>query len=123
MISYQIYKLVHYFGIFLVTMSLAGLAFAAAQLKSIGEHPWRKMAVISHGVGLFLVLLGGFGMLARLGMTGGLPGWIFAKLGLWALLGGALVIAKRKPAFARPLWIGTIGVALAAAYLGLYKPF
>lgn len=123
MISYQVYKLVHYFGIFLATMALAGLAFVSAQAKSIADHPWRKMAMIAHGGGLFLVLLGGFGMLARLGLTNGLPGWIYGKLGIWVLLGGALVLAKRMPHLAKPLWLGTVAVATAAAYLALYKPF
>jgi hypothetical protein len=121
--SYETYKLIHYSGIFLATTALAGLAFAAALAKSTGDHPWRKFAVIAHGVGLFLVLLGGFGMLARLGLTSGLPGWATGKLVIWALLGGALVVAKRAPGLALPLWLGTVGASLAAAYLALAKPF
>jgi hypothetical protein len=122
-VSYETYKLVHYAGIFLAITALAGLAFVAALSKSIAEHPWRKFAVIAHGVGLFLVLLGGFGMLARLGLTAGLPGWATGKLVIWVALGGALAVAKRAPRLALPLWLGTVLASVGAAYLALTKPF
>lgn len=121
--SYETYKLVHYTGIFLATSALAGLAFVATVAKSIADHPWRKLAVMAHGVGLFLVLLGGFGMLARLGLTAGLPGWATGKLVIWVLLGGALALAKRAPRLALPLWLGTVVASVGAAYLALVKPF
>lgn len=121
--SYETYKLIHYTGIFLATSALAGLAFVSTVAKSFADHPWRKMAVMAHGIGLFLVLLGGFGMLARLGLTAGLPGWVIGKLGIWLLLGGALVVAKRAPRLALPLWLGTVFASVAAAYLALSKPF
>lgn len=123
MIDYPVYKLVHYVGIFLATLSLAGLAFVSAEKKSFSQHPFRLMAVISHGVGLLLILLGGFGMLARLGMTHGLPGWVIAKLGLWVLLGGAMALVKRVPGMSRPLWLMLTVLVTLAAYLALYKPF
>jgi len=121
MISYQVYKLTHFFGIFLVLSALGGMAFAAA-LGEAAKHPWRKLAGVAHGIGLFLVLLGGFGMLARLGMVSGMPGWVYAKLALWAILGAALVVIKRRAALAHITWAGTVLIALAAGYLALYKP-
>jgi hypothetical protein len=121
--SYETYKLIHYTGIFLAITALAGLAFVSAAAQTIADHPWRKFAVIAHGVGLFLVLLGGFGMLARLGLTSGLPGWATGKLVIWVALGGALALAKRAPRLALPLWLGTVVVSLGAAYLALTKPF
>ncbi len=119
--SYQIYKLTHFLGIFLVLISLGGLAFAAIQGEA-AKHPWRKRAAAVHGIGLFLVLLGGFGMLARLGLVAGLPGWIYAKLVLWGLLGAALWVVKRRPSLAGSVWLATAFIALAAGYLALYKP-
>lgn len=120
--SYTVYKLIHYVGIFMASMSLAGIAFVSAEKKPLAEHPLRLMAVISHGVGLLLVLLGGFGMLARLGIIGDLPGWVLGKLGIWVLLGGALALVKRVPSMAR-VFLGLLLIAmLAAVYLALYKP-
>ncbi len=122
MLSYQIYKMAHFLGIFMILAALGGTAFAAMQSEA-AKHPWRKVAAVFHGVGLFLVLLGGFGMLARLGLVAGLPGWIYGKLALWLLLGAMFFVARRRPALARSVWIGSGVLALGAGYLALYKPF
>lgn len=121
MISYPVYKLLHYFGLFLVVTALSGGAFAAIQGQYL-DHPWRKKAAMIHGIGLFLVLLGGFGMLARLGITDGLPGWIHLKLGLWAGLAALMIVVKRIPKAAAIAWAATIALAWLAGYVALYKP-
>ena len=53
-----IYKLIHYLGIFFLLSGLGGLIFA--------EREHLKLAVISHGIGLLLIVLGGFGMQAKM---------------------------------------------------------
>ena len=65
MINYQVYKLVHLFGIFLTLISLGGMYLHAMNGGTKETNASRKLSAIGHGVGLFLVLLGGFGMLAR----------------------------------------------------------
>ncbi len=120
--SYEIYKLLHFLGIFMVLTALAGMAFSAMN-SDLAKHPARKLAAMLHGIGLLLMLLGGFGMLARLGITGGLPGWIYAKLALWLVLGGALFFVKRRPGSAKLIWIGSAALAFVASYLGIYRPF
>lgn len=122
MISYPVYKLVHYLGLFMVVTALTGGAFAAAQGQYL-DHPWRKKAAMVHGIGLFLVLLGGFGMLARLGMTSGLPGWIHFKLAVWAGLAALMIVVKRIPRAAAIAWGATLALAWLAGYVALYKPF
>lgn len=121
MLSYQVYKLAHFLGIFMVLTALGGLAFSAMQ-GDLAKHPWRKVAAVLHGVGLFLIVLGGFGMLARLGLVAGLPGWIYAKLALLGGLGGLLFVVKRRQDLARLTWVTAVFVAWAAAYFALYKP-
>jgi hypothetical protein len=77
-----------------------------------------------HGIGLFLVLLGGFGMLARLELvSGGLPGWVWAKLAIWLTLGGLMVLPYRRPQFARAVFLAVPTLGLIAALLALTKPF
>lgn len=128
MISYTVYKTVHYLGIFLLLMVLsAGLARAAALPRATegpAEDPWRRRLVAGHGLALFLVLLGGFGMLARLGITEGLglPGWIWAKLGIWGALGAAVAFRRSHRLAPAALALGPL-LALLAGWVALYKPF
>lgn len=119
MISYAVYKMVHYVGIFLLVFGLGGVLIshlAGFSLKGKAKF----LGFLTHGLGMFLVLLGGFGMLARLGITSGLPGWIYAKLGIWLLLGLAISLAKRKPSYF--LSVVIITLLSLAPYVAIYKP-
>jgi hypothetical protein len=126
-IPYTVYKVVHYTGIFLLLSALATTLARAAAIRLAGSglavDPWRRRLITAHGVGLFLVLLGGFGMLARLDITEGLglPGWIWAKLGIWTILGGA--IAARRSERLAPVALAAAPVLAAlAGWVALYKP-
>lgn len=122
MISYQVYKLVHFFGIFMLLFSLGGLILHRIN-GGASQYSWRKQAMVTHGVGLFLILLGGFGMLARMGLVGGLPGWVYGKLAIWLALGALILVIRFRPGTARGLWWGGIALAVGAAYLAINKPF
>jgi len=125
-IPYATYKIIHYAGIFLLLTVLgAALSRAALGAGRGGEpDPWRRTLVTGHGVALFLVLLGGFGMLARLDVTQGLglPGWIWAKLAIWLLLGAALA-ARRSVALAGRAVLAIPLLAVLAGLMALTKPF
>jgi hypothetical protein len=127
MISYVTYKIIHYVGIFTMVSALAAyLAQTASSGSPLVREPWAKRLVIAHGVGLFLILLGGFGMLARLDIThqlGGLPGWIWAKLTLWTVLGAAVIAARRRPEWSGALLVLTPVLAFAAGTVALLRPF
>jgi hypothetical protein len=122
MLSYLFYKTLHLTGVFLTLMSLGALAF---YLLNGGEgRPGKKrFLAISHGVGLLLVILGGFGMIARLNIEWPWPGWIFAKLAIWLALGAMAGILPRRARQAGALWWVCVALGVAAAYLALYKPF
>ena len=85
------------------------------------DHPSKKWLGIHSGVGLIILLIGGFGMLARLGT--GIQPWLVVKIVLWLALGFVGAIAIRKPEQAKPIWLATIGLTVFAAYLAVYKPF
>ena len=122
MIPIPVYKNIHFIGIFMVLMALGGLLLHAIN-GGAKDHAWRKPIAITHGVGLFLILLGGFGMLARLGIFWSWPGWVAGKVAIWVILGGLVAVIFRKPTLAKPLWWLTLALAALAAYLGVYKPF
>ena len=82
---------------------------------------WRKLAVITHGVGLLLLLLGGFGALAKLGIH--LQGWVIVKIGIWVVVGALPFVLRRKPELSLVAWMATLMLGAAAAFLALFRPF
>lgn len=131
--SYPVYKIIHLLGMFTLLVALAGLcaraawAMASAGAASQGSAtvPGKRLLVVLHGVGLFLVLLGGFGMMARLGLTHGIafPAWIWIKIGIWLVAGGLVVVPKRRPGWSVPLLVALPLLAALAGAVALYKPF
>lgn len=125
MFSHQLYNVVHIVGIVLVMSALGGGAVFAMTGGAGSDASPRRMLAILHGVGALLVLLGGFGMLARLGVMhgGGFPGWLWVKLVVWALLAVALFVPYRRPRLARSLLLSLPVLGGVAAYMAIYKPF
>lgn len=126
MISYATYKVIHIFGILLLIFSLGGLCLyfvfnGSTRAPSAG----RKLVAITHGIGLLIVLVGGFGLLARLGIDPGSswPIWVWLKFGIWILFGGMTMLISKKPTLARPLWLGIPVLGAIAGYLAIHKPF
>jgi hypothetical protein len=116
---------VHIIGIILLMSALGGAAVRAMTPGAADFPPTRRLLAILHGTGAFLVLLGGFGMLARLGIMQGasFPGWMWVKLVVWVILAIALMIPRRRPALARPLLFALPVLGGLAAYMAIYKPF
>lgn len=123
MISYGVYRLIHILGILVLFLALGGLSINVAQQSDGNARSRRRLVMATHGIGLFIILLGGFGMLARLGINTGLPGWIWAKLVIWVILGAIVALPLRFPALARPLWLIVPLLGVTAAYMAFYKPF
>ncbi|MEN9785186.1 MAG: hypothetical protein RLZZ299_450 [Pseudomonadota bacterium] len=119
MISYDVYRIVHFAGLFLLFLSFGGLLVHVRNGGTREGNASRRWIAASHGAAMFLVLLGGFGMLARLGVHS-LPGWIHGKLTVWALMAAALAIPYRFPRAASALWFVLPTLALAAAWLGAH---
>lgn len=121
---YSLYKLMHYAGIFSMLV-VFGLASAHALRDGArADRRARRGFAIAHGVSALLILTGGFGMLARLGIVqGGLPGWILVKLAIWLVLAGGIALPYLDRRFARLLPVAVPLAALAAAATALYKPF
>lgn len=80
----------------------------------------KKSASIIHGVSLLLILLVGFAMLKKPPMD---ESWWMIKTGLWLFLGVAPVLARRKVLPAWSVLALSLAAAVAAAWLGLRKPF
>ncbi len=124
MIAYEIYKVIHLFAMFLLFTLLGGIALHVLNGGTRESNRGRKLVGALHGVALFLILLGGFGMLARLGIVqGGLPGWIYAKLAIWVALPVIGTMPYRKPATAKAVLLALPVIGALSAYFAIYKPF
>lgn len=124
MLSHQFYNVTHVVGIILLMAALGGAALHAMTRGANGDPSARRLLAAMHGVGVLLILVGGFGMLARIGaMHGaGFPGWVWVKLVVWGVLAAAIAIPPRRPGLARPLLLALPILGGIAAYMAIYKP-
>jgi hypothetical protein len=122
--SYAVYKLMHFLGIFVLITALAATCMHVLRGGNRTDNPYRRALGAAHGIAAALILTGGFGMLARLGaMHGALPNWIYVKLGIWVALAAAMMVPYRGQGYARALLIVVPVLAVAAGAVALYKPF
>ena len=122
--SYVVYKLMHFLGIFMLITALAATSMHVLRGGSRTDNPYRRMLGVAHGVAALLILTGGFGMLARMGvMHGALPNWIYVKLAIWVTLAAAMMVPYLGPRYARALLMAVPVLAVAAGATALYKPF
>lgn len=117
--SLQFYKLIHLLGISLVVMAVGGILLHTINGGTKVSNTFRKGAMMTHGIGLLLALVGGFGLLARLHL--GFPLWATGKLVIW-LIFGALAGVAYKPNLARKLWVAVPVLVVVGAALALMKP-
>lgn len=113
MISYEVYKILHVFSI-IIFFSTAG-----AQLMGKSEG---KLPKILGGIASFLILLGGMGLLARIGVSHkeGWPAWAIGKAVIWLVLVVMVpVVAKRFSAQAKAAWWACLALAFTATYLAV----
>lgn len=119
---YEFYKILHISSILGVFMALGGLALHAMH-KGEPRFPGRTWAMLFHGVGLALVLVSGFGLMARLGVPqGNWPLWIWLKFATWLALGGVAALVLRAQKFPRLNWVIVLALGVCAAMIANLKP-
>ncbi len=114
MLTYQTYKVIHLASIFIFLTGASVLLLCRPSAKS-----WK----IITGVSSLFILIAGFGLLARLGLTSGMPTWVIAKIVIWAgVTALGHIVAKRFPAAALQAYWATVLLAILAAWIAVYKP-
>jgi hypothetical protein len=119
--SYEFYKVLHILGLALVVLSLGGIIHHVINGGTKQSDAFRKGTMITHGVGLVLLVVAGFGMLARLGILATPPGWVIGKIVIWLALGAFVAIAYKKAALAKKFWIAVPVLVVISAVLAIYK--
>jgi hypothetical protein len=118
------YEVIHIIGIAMLFVAIGGVAVHAANGGTKANTSTRGLVSAVFGLGAFLILLGGFGMMARLGLIKGAPpGWLAVKMLIWLALSGLVLLPYRRPALARPFFLLLPLLAGVAVYMALYKPF
>lgn len=122
--DYQFYKVLHLVGIFMIIISIGGLIVHRIN-GGKREQPWRFSSALTHGLGMAFALVGGFGMLARLGIHWPWPTWIVLKFVIWIYFGIIMSpILRRDPnkfLGAKHLWWLSLALGAVAAYAAIYK--
>ena len=110
--SLPLYHYLHLLGLIVVFLGYGSL------LTSDGA----KTALKWTGAGALLILVSGFGMLAKIGILAPMPAWAWIKIGLWLVLAGLPVLAKRR-VLQGPV-VALLGALVGAGltWLGLFKP-
>lgn len=120
--SYQVYKVMHLFGVLTLLFTLgSAYLLSAFDINIIKKH--KKAINIVHGVSLMVALTGGFGLLARIGIKGGFPGWVWVKIIIWLLFGAATAILFKKPQARKAMYLVIPALSFAAIFMAVYKPF
>lgn len=121
MVPASVYRLIHFVGIFLVFGGLGALS----ALLAAGATPSGQLRRLIHGVfggGMFLVLLGGFGLLARLlSAEGDWAPWIWIKLAVWVALGLMPLVARSGETRAQWLLLAVPFLGAIAAFAVVFK--
>lgn len=118
---YEFYNLLHVLGILLLFMAFGGWAFHGISGGTKATNKARGLLAATHGIGLVIIIVAGFGMLAKIQpMSAGLPGWLHPKLLVWVLLGAAPAILNRKPEWGKAMWFALPLLAALAAFFAIY---
>lgn len=107
----EIYRLLHFAGIFTLLFSFGSLF--------IGKN-YNKGAALGHGLGLLLILISGFGMQATMHL--GFPVWLILKIVIWVTFGGFIVLAKKSIINGFTAWVLITALALGSVYLARTHP-
>lgn len=116
--KYQIYQIIHLTGVLMVFIAYGGMIVRAA--TGSDNKGLRRLGGLTSGIGLFLILLGGFGLLAV--QNYGWPLWILVKVAVWFLLGALIAVINRKPEISQFTWWITILLGVVALLMVVLKP-
>lgn len=110
--SLQLYHYLHLLGLIVVFLGYGSL------LSGDGA----KTALKWTGAGALVSLVSGFGMLAKMGLFTTMPTWAWIKLGLWLVIAGLPVLAKRRILTGPAVVVLGALVGAGLAWLGFFKP-
>ncbi len=119
MLSYETYKLIHLLGVIFLFLSLG----AYLTLSSTKTAVNRKLIALTHGIAVIVILVAGFGLLARLGFSAfqSWPAWVWVKITIWLILSLIIILIRKMPELKISLWFIIPILGVIAAYMAIFK--
>ncbi len=109
--DYAFYKIIHLVGLAILAIGLGGM---------VAESSNRRTFVMLQGIALLILLVSGFGILAKLKL--GFPHFAMVKAVLWLVIGMLpLIFRKLKIRICFAITISILLITIAA-WLGVTKP-
>jgi hypothetical protein len=105
-----IYHILHIVGV--ATLFIAFGALLSGYSKSVMK--W-------HGASLLVMLITGFGMLAKLGIMGSMPAWAWVKIAIFIVMGALPSFVKRGALAPKAAVTIALFLLAFAAYIGYFK--
>lgn len=117
---YEFYKIFHFIGLITGICAVSALIY---RTWAEGTSPvkGKRPIMIAHGIAVVLMLISGFGLLARLGIIGSWPFWVWIKIAGLAFLILAPTLVLRVPATRKHMWWIFPVVLFFVAYSVVYK--
>jgi len=118
-VSILFYKVLHLIGIIMLFLSIGGAVIRAAANQQ--NEKLEKFVLINHGISLLIIVVAGFGLLAKLGMI--FTGWVVVKIIIWLLMAVIILPIKKMPEKKSVWWYTALILGAIAAFMAIYKPF
>ena len=118
--SYQIYLTFHLIGAFSVIFALGGSLLQAIN-NGDKNYGFKKVIGVIHGVGLLLLIVAGFGLIAKQGYIP-FPIWVWIKLVIWVFYAVVSGLAFRNRGKSKLLWGISLILFIVVIILVKFKP-
>ena len=115
--SLEFYKVLHLAGVIFLFVAVGA---AIVRAMSGGSEAGKKISGLTHGIALIVILVSGFGLLARYQL--GFEAWVWVKLLIWLALGASVALIRRMAKQSTLWWWALPLLGVLAAYLGVFKP-
>ncbi|MGE3171479.1 MAG: hypothetical protein AB7O97_02560 [Planctomycetota bacterium] len=112
------YKVLHIVGLAMLLLGTGAALFAPK------DGPKQRLPMILHGVGLLVLLIAGFGAMAKLGLSAphDWPAWLILKMVVW-FLAASMPALVRHGTVPKPVgWVVAVLLVASAAWLAIAKP-
>ena len=109
----------HLIGLVLLVFGLGTLGIMA-MTRTQDNRKVRMYGVLTHGLGLLLIFVTGLQMASNLQLFKN-HHFIGSKFLIWLLLGGIIVLFRKKPQTAAALLAICLVLISSAAYIGVFK--
>jgi hypothetical protein len=118
---FLIYKVLHLAAVAGAAASLGALAFFTVGGGNKDDADHRALAFATHGVSMLLLLITGFGMVARLSASYA-SAWIWVKLVIWFAVGALIRFVTKSKSLGKVTWALIPALIAIAAFVALHKP-